>query len=173
MNFMVDLETLGTAVDSAFIEVGVVAFIGSGEIATYSADVYPEGSYSWETVRWWMEQTYNGTPPPGSAQPLSVERVLLEITDFMGKHGPVETVWSNGATFDIPILERAYRLRHFKLPWSYKQPRDTRTLEDVCFQLGLSVPRPSPEHKHSALSDAKAQALWVRSMCGALERLRR
>jgi len=70
----------------------------------------------------------------------------------------IETIWSHGASFDIPILDYALRAASIKTPWAYNSVRDTRTL------FSISPPEKiENELKHSALADAVAQAKMVQS----------
>jgi len=73
-------------------------------------------------------------------------------------------VWGNGATFDISILEAAYRQRGIPIPWAFWNIRDVRTI------AALAWPHVKKDHTefvgvpHRALDDAKHQARYVSAM---------
>lgn len=70
------------------------------------------------------------------------------------------SVWSHGASFDIPLLDVAARRVNTVLPWRHLNVRDTRTL----VALYPNVKRVIPTLKHCAKADAIAQAIWVRTI---------
>ena len=77
-------------------------------------------------------------------------------------------IWAHGSTFDITMLDPAYRkvfgVNYF-IPWHWRKVRDTRTLlwlvpGDV---RHLKFKRAEiTAVKHNALDDAVSQAQWIR-----------
>ena len=65
-------------------------------------------------------------------------------------------VWANGPTFDMNILEHAYKSLNIVLPWQYYKVRDARTVYGLC--PGLNKYPAS----HHALEDCRRQIdlLW-------------
>jgi hypothetical protein len=68
-------------------------------------------------------------------------------------------VWSNGAGFDVVIMEHIFRKINKAYPWSFWAVRDCRTIYD----LGIEANRP-PVLKHHALEDAWNQAVGVQNV---------
>jgi len=178
MHLMIDLETLSTAGDAAIAQIGLSPFWidGDGPLGPgLHINVDPQSCIDhglrvdWSTTHWWMMQEQaarDALPLPGEGTPLgqALDQVDAFITAL--KEGPLWSegqqlhVWSNGATFDIPILTNAYTRLRRREPWKYSAGRDTRTLA----MLALSAIRPEPRLKHRALEDAEAQVGWVQNM---------
>jgi hypothetical protein len=69
-----------------------------------------------------------------------------------------KAVWSHGAIFDINIAENAFRQLDMRIPWSFWNVRDTRTLYDV---TGVSLKDGGHVTTHKAVEDAERQAIVV------------
>lgn len=174
MHLMMDLETLSTAADAAIAQIGLVPFQLDGSDPLEEGllvNVDPQSCIDlglrvdWPTTHWWMMQSREARaslPRPGEGLPLSegLDAVDAYVAGLAERHHGKLHVWSNGATFDIPILGHAYRVLRRREPWSYSSARDTRTLA----MLALNAIRPEPKVKHNALDDAVAQVLWVQNM---------
>lgn len=175
MHLMIDLETLSTAGDAAIVQIGLAPFWIDGEglaAEGLQINVDPQSCIDlgfridWSTLHWWMMQEQDARealPLPGKGLPIG--RALVQVGDYIRKLQTMEGaerlyVWSNGATFDIPILGHAFRLLGMEEPWGYQDARDTRTLS----MLALNVIKPKAMVKHRALDDAVAQVLWVQNM---------
>jgi hypothetical protein len=70
-------------------------------------------------------------------------------------------VWCNGLSFDVPILDTAYRTCKLVTPWAYYNTRDYRTVIKSLDKSVLQSLRVEPTVKHNALADAEAQALTL------------
>lgn len=180
MHLMIDVETLGTRPGSVVTNIGVVAFampeadvnvpfIDTGmEIPLNPQEQIDLGfKVDWDTIRWWMAQSREAQallPKVG----FSLEVGLTLLREYVSRWD-VEGVWGNGPDFDLTAMNILFENADIACPWKYNKGRDCRTLADV-IQYGLSdeVIRPKPAIAHSALSDARAQALWVQRMWGSL-----
>lgn len=170
MHLMVDLETLSTAVDAAFMQVGISPFKLDGDGPAgegLSLNVDPQACIraglrvDWSTVHWWMNQSREARdtlPKPGEG--LLLSEALRRVSDYVRPFGSNVKVWSNGAAFDIPILENAFLRCGIEVPWKFYNVLDVRTVK----MLHPRVPRVQPKVAHNALSDAEAQAVWVQRM---------
>jgi hypothetical protein len=73
-------------------------------------------------------------------------------------------VWSNGAPFDLVVMENAWRqvtdpsVRPNPIPWPFWSMRDTRTLWDI---TGVSLKDGGHTTSHKAVEDAERQAIVV------------
>jgi hypothetical protein len=173
---MIDLETLSTAGDAAIVQIGLAPFWidGEGLAATgRQIDVDPQTCIDagfrvdWSTLHWWMMQSQearDALPRPELGLPIQTALGLVQsyLTELQRDIPGAERiyVWSNGATFDIPILSNAFRKFGMPDPWGYADARDTRTLS----MLALNAVKPKPAVKHRALDDAVAQVHWVQNM---------
>ena len=70
-----------------------------------------------------------------------------------------EQIWSNGATFDIPILQEAYTACGIECPWKFWKARDTRTI----YELANITSKDLPSDKlHHPLNDCERQIWGIR-----------
>lgn len=176
MHLMIDVETLGTRPGSVVWQIGVVAFdiemrgnLDQGiELNLNPQEQIDLGfKVDWSTIRWWMEQSREAQAAmPKVGLPLEV--ALAFVRDYVERWGPVEGVWGNGPDFDLTAMTMLFQAADMKVPWAYNAGRDVRTTKEVVNGLGLETVRVKPLIAHSALSDARAQALWVQEMWGSL-----
>lgn len=176
MHLMIDVETLGTRPGTVVTQIGVVAFdidmrgnLDQGiEIGLNPQEQIDLGfKVDWSTIRWWMEQSREAQATlPKVGLPLEV--ALAFVRDYVERWGPVEGVWGNGPDFDLTAMTMMFQAADMKVPWAYNAGRDVRTIKEVVNGLGLETVRVKPLVAHSALSDARAQALWVQEMWGSL-----
>lgn len=171
MDYMIDIETLGTKPGSIIASIGVVEFdaregyLNRKMLWALQIEPQVERGFVMEvgTVLWWMKQSTEAklsTFYPEVAW--SLEAALHELDQFIarGVSGKQYTVWANSPTFDLAHLEHAYAVHEMEHPWTYKQPRDCRTLFDATdfnysnWSVGRGV-------AHDALEDARVQALAV------------
>ena len=69
-------------------------------------------------------------------------------------------VWSNGASFDIVVMESAWRNFKQLPPWSFWNIRDTRTIYEIC-GVKLKDKKYGTKTTHRAVEDAEHQAIVV------------
>lgn len=162
-NVMLDLETMGHSSNAAIVEIGACVFNSEeGVVSEFSTMVSLEScleeglTVDASTILWWMRQKYEarGRFSTNEKAP-SLATALLAFKDWIP---PKATVWGNGADFDNVILSNAYEVLGLKRPWPDFNDRCFRTMKKT---FG-SVQQPVREGvAHSALDDAKHQALWL------------
>ncbi len=127
---------------------------------------------SGDTVMWWLSQSdaARGSlvepAPVGVAGGLNifaawVKALQVANSKFIG----APSIWSH-ATFDVPILQDAFKRMNVQIPWRYSDARDLRTIQDLAYGYGRSghnVPVSRVEPKHGALADAVTQGLMVQA----------
>lgn len=165
MHVMLDLETWGTYPGCAIRSIGAVAFSLGGAIhsSTFyrniedasceALDMHKDGA----TEVWWSKQ-------PAAAQELlgkDQQPLPTVLSEFWSWFKGVEGVqlWSQGANFDIPILEAAYRITGITMPWKFWNARDTRTVYDIADFKYHDETRDGVEHY--ALDDCMHQIKLV------------
>lgn len=164
-HLMIDLETLGTSTDSVVLSVGAVKFDlesdaidGRGFYGSVSIDSNLEAGRRIEedTLLWWLKQ-------PAAVQAvffedkLSLEQALIDLSDWLGDNKWI--VWAKGPSFDISMLEHAYRRFGMQPPWEFWNTRCVRTYMALPGAKGIKA---STEGlKHNALSDAYEQVKTV------------
>lgn len=185
---MVDLETLSTRPTAAILQIGAVKFDPHGEIVPVDGPDTFEVSIDLDsclraglavddhTFRWWLGQS-SAARSAVQAQGHPLAGVLWKFHDWLGGPGIVHMpddfeLWSNGASFDVPILENAYYSLDRLPPWGHRAARDCRTLFALARDLA-SWEKPQHEVSHTGLADAVAQALDVQAAHRALSSARR
>lgn len=166
---MIDLETLGVNPGCQILTVGAVAFSEEdGILESFYDRCEQDTRFIWEpdTVRWWERQSpdirdeaFGGTR--------SVKAVLDSLAAFIiSNHEP--KVWGNAASFDLKILEAAYKIVQIPRPWHFGNEMCFRTLKN----LGIAIDLPPPNQRpHHALHDARDQAELAVDYLRALRRL--
>ena len=165
-DLMIDTETAGLPPSGALMSIGAVFFdlhtqaLGPEFNATIhlASSVKAGGQMDAGTVLWWLRQgdaarkavAYGGQP---------IDKVLTDFTAFIEQHCRVEDVrpWANASTFDLTIINSAYRNLGMKTPWHFTNERCFRTVRNMYPQVEYD-PGEKGEGAHNALADAKFQA---------------
>jgi hypothetical protein len=176
MDFMLDIETLGTKPGAVVLSVGVIAFernTGKERAEFYRAIDLRSSRKSGlhvdaDTMLWWFKQNQEAQKAALLAPDASpLEQVVLEFKQWFMKHRTREnSVWSQGLDFDVPIWARAMAAVGERPPWEFWSGRDTRTLYDIAGFDPRTIKRKGVYH--NALDDARHQ---VRCLRIALDRL--
>ena len=153
---MIDLEGLATGPDATILTIAAQAFdpFGKGYYEqSYYARVTLESQENRviddDTIAWWATQ-----PAEVRDEAFNEEgRVPLdEALDGLGKliwHSKM--IWAQGPTYDMNILEHAYKSYRKTLPWKYFMVRDSRTI------FSCWPDQPIPPTTHHALEDCRRQ----------------
>ena len=153
---MIDLEGLATGPDTTILTIAAQAFdpLGDGWYdQQYYARVTLESQHDRRieqgTLDWWATQ-----PAPARDEAFAEEgRIPLDqALDGLGKliwHS--KRIWAQGPTYDMNILEHAYKSYNKPIPWQYYSVRDSRTV------FGLWPELPKPPTSHHALEDCRRQ----------------
>jgi hypothetical protein len=160
---MVDIETFSTAFNGVIRSIGAVVFNSEEEtVKTFFECGVSIESCLWaglktddETIEWWRKQTKEVREQLMSKESYQLETVLAsfnEAVQILGVNLDETEIWSHGSTFDIVILESAYKAVGLKPWWKYKNVRDTRTL------FAVADYKYEAKGGHDALEDANRQA---------------
>jgi len=165
MEYMVDLETISTASNASIVSIGVVAFDstlpdGKEIVATAKWNTIPDkaGEITYGTFMWWLDQSKEAQDSLKAPKPIPLITALENFRLFVTTNGLITKIWSHGSDFDLVILANAFK-RLFPddgPPWTYKEPKDTRTLFEL---MGISVEKTGIQH--DALQDALNQTYAV------------
>lgn len=165
---MVDLETLSTRSNAVILVIAGIKF-DRQRVETLDEPVETMDTFyrrvhiqscvdvgmhiDPETEAWWKTQSTEMYE-----ENFGKERVPLQtaLEDFKKWYGKSTLVWSNGASFDIPILDEAYLRCNQKSPWKYWEIRDTRTIYDIGNVKSYNLPK---INNHHALYDCWRQ-IW-------------
>ena len=167
INIVLDLETLGTAEDSAILQIGcaIPSFdwhkldgISPFFVATiaYEQAINSEFSKDSDTLDWWEKQSVEARKVVFSGQD-SYEDALDQFKfwiETLKSKGLEVNLWGNGPEFDNRLLD--YTLRSYNISglWSFRNNHSMRTAR-------LFFPVISSDNnyiKHTALDDAKYEA---------------
>ena len=153
---MIDLEGLATGPDTTILTIAAQAFDPLGD-GWYNQQYYARITLESQenrrieqgTLDWWATQ-----PPLARDEAFAEEgRIPLDqALDGLGKliwHS--KRIWAQGPTYDMNILEHAYKSYGKPIPWQYYSVRDSRTV------FGLWPELPKPPTSHHALEDCRRQ----------------
>lgn len=162
---MIDMETLGTKLDSVILTIGACRFDPYGDGITDQlslrltvddqTEIYNR-TIDEGTIRWWANQNPEAIEEAlGDENRTSFKDAMQQLYKFCWNR---RAVWSNGAAFDIVLAETAFRQLDMRIPWFFYNVRDTRTLYEIS-QVRLSDDGNATSHK--AVEDAIKQAKLV------------
>jgi hypothetical protein len=162
---MVDNETLATTADAVILSIGAVKFdLATGEIdndgfyrsISIESNLEMKRRISEDTLLWWFKQDIAAQQVFHEAKE-TLQTALIEFSDWLANND--NTMWSNGADFDIPMLAHAYTQFGMEVPWKFWNSKCFRTYKNLPGAKDIRVPALGV--KHNALSDAYQQAQTV------------
>lgn len=174
---MLDCETLSTRPNALILQLAALPFDPDAPLSepchgTAAFDVYLDWTVceieaeachtDLKTMQWWLGQNEVARTRLTRGSPrLDAMKAADELICFMSENLlKGATVWSYGATADIVWVRHFLRIAGYPDPWSYRSERCLRTVG----ALYPGLPARRPETPHDALSDAVAQARWLRDV---------
>jgi hypothetical protein len=171
MHLMIDIETLATTPDAVILTIGAQAFdpFGTGYYDKHfysriDIDSQLNRAVEDSTVEWWSRQTEDARQEAFSEQDrMPLDQALETLSKLIWQS---TIVWANGPTFDMVILEHAYKSYSMRLPWQYYRVRDCRTVFSLYPTDRLLKPgvmpividgKPHRPASHNALDDCRRQ----------------
>lgn len=153
---MIDLEGLGTGPDTCILTIAAQAFdpLGKGVYdhcyyARVTLESQPDRRIEQGTIDWWATQPSEVKDEAFSEHNrIPLDQALDELGRLIWKS---KRVWAQGPTYDMNILEHAYKSYNKPLPWKYYAVRDSRTV------FGLWPDLQAPPATHNALEDCRRQ----------------
>lgn len=176
-DIMIDLETLGTDQDSIFISIGATIFdLETSELGEqfyvnvdWQSSIDAGRTFTAATLKWWLKQSDEARQAILKDDCESLASALIKLSAFISEvKRPV--VWGNGATFDISMLENAYKALSLNIPWEFWNVNDCRTIARIAKALGVTKDDfpPLEGTAHNALDDAIYQAQYISGMHQAI-----
>lgn len=155
-DLMIDIEGLGTGPDTTILTIAAQSFdpLGTGYYEQfYYARVDLESqenrSIQQSTIDWWATQ------PDAAREEAFGEDNRIPLDQALAELGKIawhsKRIWANGPTYDMNILEHAYKSYGMNIPWQFYNVRDARTVYSLYPDL------PKPPTSHHALEDCKRQ----------------
>ena len=153
---MIDLETVGTGPDACILTIAAQTFdptalgyLHQDYYARVDIDSQPNREVDDATVEWWATQPQEAQDEAfGEEGRIPLKQALEELSKLCFH---CNLTWANGTTFDMVILENAYKQEQLPLPWRFWNVRDARTVYSLYPDL------PKPKASHHALEDCKRQ----------------
>ena len=156
MDIMIDIETVGTGPDACILTIAAQTFdpnalgyLPQDYYARVDIDSQPNREVDDATVEWWATQSEEAQDEAfGEEGRIPLKQALEELSKLCFH---CNLTWANGTTFDMVILENAYKQEQLPLPWRFWNVRDARTVYSLYPDL------PKPKASHHALEDCKRQ----------------
>lgn len=170
-HFIVDIETLGTRVDSPILQIAAVTvndgkiwqkFNAHVDIRCQATGANAHGyngavSVDVDTLKWWLERPEQLAKLVNHPMTTTLPQAIDDFRRFIDKHGTKKSLfWAKSPSFDYGILTRANNCCRFYggAPWDdFRRVRDIRTLDDECL-IGDWKENPT----HDALEDCIIEA---------------
>jgi hypothetical protein len=156
MHLMIDLEGLATGPDTTILTIAAQTFdpFGQGHYdkhyyARVTLESQENRSIDDGTIAWWATQPEHAREEAfGEQDRIPLDQALDELGRLIWHS---KLIWSQGPTYDMNILEHAYKSYNKPLPWKYYMVRDSRTV------FSLWPAQPIPVTSHHALEDCRRQ----------------
>lgn len=179
-DIVVDLETLGTEPEAAILSIGAVRFHPFTRDSEQSISEPDRTFYARlnervqldngrmvdpDTLLWWQAQS-KGAKAVFEEETEDVETALKRFADFCKG---ARRLWGNGNMFDNAILRNIFRQYKLEYPIPYRKDLDLRTVTFMWRKLLHKAHNQLPDdnslvYDHTALSDAKVEALGLQQM---------
>lgn len=166
-DIMIDIESLDTGPDCVILTIGAVLFDPKGQGIIDKIELRPtieeqtdifNRTINPDTLRWWGEQSEAAQEEAlGDRDRVSFKECMETLYKWCWRYNNGK-VWSNGASFDVVVMESAWRNHGMMPPWNFWNIRDTRTIYDIC---GVSLKDGGHSTSHKAVEDAERQAIVV------------
>lgn len=153
---MVDIETLDVKPTSVILTIGAQGFdLFSDKFTdvTYykrlTIDSQIDRTIDDSTVAWWGKQEADAQEEAlgDGDDRVDIKVALEELSKILWKS---DTIWANGTTFDMVILEDAFKQNGMPIPWKYWNVSDARTIYKLTGAKPLC-------NNHNALADCVKQ----------------
>tara|TARA_E500000178_G_scaffold320032_1_gene342831 strand:+ start:71 stop:610 length:540 start_codon:yes stop_codon:yes gene_type:complete len=162
-NAMIDVETLAVDWNAVVLTLGAVKFDPYTNEVTdklhirldTESQVSKGRTICEDTLAWWGKQSDSVKEDAFSEDRVDVGKALDILTEWSSD---THRVWCQGPSFDFPIMDSLYRQYDRKMPWTFWNQRDARTVtslvaEDIKSKINFDA--------HNAAEDCVAQAKCV------------
>ena len=158
---MIDIEGLATTPDTTILTIAAQEFnplerdsLGRDFYARVTLESQEDRYIDEATLQWWATQPAVVRDEAfAEDNRVSLENALQGLYKLAWQ---ARRVWAQGPTYDMNILEHAFKSRGMNLPWKFFNVRDSRTLFSLVPNLN-KYPA-----SHHALEDCRRQIclLW-------------
>lgn len=155
-DLMIDIEGLGTGPDTTILTIAAQSFdpftrgyYKQHYYARITLESQPDRSIQQSTIDWWATQ------PAIVREEAFAEDNRISLDQALDELGKLiwhsKRIWAQGPTYDMNILEHAYKSYNKPIPWQFYAVRDSRTLFSLVPDLN-KYPA-----SHHALEDCRRQ----------------
>ena len=166
-NIMIDIETLGTTIDTSVMTIGAIKFgLIDKKLHNYIKEIEEHNKFyrritresckelnlqeDSDTLKWWDRQSDESKKEIFSSENrIGIKQALEEFIEW-AEIDKFTCIWANGVCFDIVILENTMKKLHISIPWKYYNIYDARTIYNIS---GLQ----RKKNSHNALEDCFQQ----------------
>ncbi|MDH2296063.1 3'-5' exoribonuclease [Cobetia sp. 1AS1] len=168
----IDLETLSVRQDARITTIGAAARV-NGELETFVCYLDAKTSQrdrhiDPNTLTWWRKQgELYDQMMARCADGVSMRDGLLAFQSWYIQLGDKDarlTPWGNGSSFDVAMLEHAFRSHGMQPPWAFWMARDLRTLKALAEDLGVYTKVEREGTHHDARDDAIHQLRMIETL---------
>ena len=152
---MIDIEGLGTGPDATILTIAAQSFDPFGQgyydrqyYARITLESQENRSIQQDTIDWWATQPEAQAEAFMEEGRIDLDQALDSLGKLIWQH---KLIFANGPTYDMNILEHAYKSYNKPLPWQFYNVRDARTIYSLWPEL------PKPPTSHHALEDCRRQ----------------
>jgi len=168
-DFMVDLETLGTGMNSATLEIAVVQCdlitgkLGSQFIRSVDVNASQRDGFDIDgnTFYWWLQQPQFARNTISDGSKIEIAEALKDLNEYWDHLGNPKNfrLWGNGPSFDNAMIRHAYLKLDMECAIPFWQDRCVRTVvgfspKQILQNFKQTNLRPGA---HNALADCKYQ----------------
>ena len=172
-HFSLDIETLSSSPTAVVLSIGLYELTVLQEVPAPSClfvvnidiDSSLEAglTVSGSSLAWWLQQSSEARGALFCPKPVSLQQAAVRLSEWYStRKARRNRVWAH-ATFDFPTLDYVVRRVGAKMPWSYLECRDLRTLLDGVVTSDI---KHGSELEHSCGWDAFAQGQQVLEALG-------
>lgn len=138
MDIMLDIECLGVAPDALILNIAAIGFDPCSTEVFPQHSVYyridpdsqPDRNIDEATVSWWAQQSPDAKHEAfDDNDRVPLKQALDDLAVLLWKG---TRIWANGITYDMTILEHAFKQYGMPLPWKYYRVMDARTVFKMC-----------------------------------------
>lgn len=174
-NLMLDIETLGTEPNSVILSIGAALFDEKGVhhskhwVLSSLAQIRAGRTVDPETLMWWDKQSPEAREviTQASQSSKTVSNDLGEFIVWVKDRVDPEKVlvWSNGASFDVVLIESLARQLGLVVPWNFRNIRCYRTARAL-LPINTQAQRAGVHHnaEHDAIFQAEIVAAILREL---------
>lgn len=167
---VIDIETMGVNDRAPILSIGMVAMTSTIQKSHYANVRWREYDFpeyrnkfqsDFSTIAWWMRlgdaaKKFLATDNSGC----SLRAFCSAIRDFYLQNNCGE-IWANHPQFDVKLVEYAFRICNYPIPWLYNQVFDTATIKQYIPQ-NIKDEFKKRYVQHYALDDALYEAECLR-----------